>query len=131
MSLDYKDIEKAVKAEENVGEFAQVMQELKRLGVKRYDYFVAEGVYHYYDDKSFVELKMNGVPKEVVADRSDIEAIKLADKKAQSGEIDFEMFCELAGKAGIPFWTSNLITKEVTYFDNQNHVLLLEPIPGL
>lgn len=117
-------------AEENAREFAQVMQELKRLGVKRYDYFVAEGVYRYYDDKSFVELKMNGIPKEV-ADRSDIDAIKSAVKTAQSGEIDFEMFCELAGKAGVPFWTSNLVTKEVTYFDNQHHVLYLEPIPGL
>ena len=117
-------------AEENAGEFAQVMQELKRLGVKRYDYFVAEGGYRYYDDKSFVELKMNGIPKEV-ADRSDIEAIKSAVKKAQSGAIDFERFCELAGKAGVPFWTSSLVTKEVTYFDNQHHVLHLEPIPGV
>lgn len=117
-------------AEENAGEFALVMQELKRLGVKRYDYFVAEGVYRYYDEKSFVELKMNGVPKEV-ADRSDIDAIKSAVKTAQSGAIDFERFCELAGKAGVPFWTSNLVTKEVTYFDNQHHVLHLEPIPGV
>lgn len=85
-------------AEENAGEFAQVMQELKRLGVKRYDYFVAEGVYRYYDDKSFVELKMNGIPKEV-ADRSDIDAIKSAVKTAQSGEIDFENVLRVSWKS--------------------------------
>lgn len=130
MSLDYKEIERVVEAESNAGEFAQVMQGLKRLGVQRYDYFVVEGVYHYYDEKSFIELKMNGVPK-VVADRSDIAALKSAVKTAQSGAIDFERFCELAGKAGVPFWTSNLVTKEVTYFDNQHHVLHLEPIPGV
>ncbi|MFL2133515.1 DUF1398 family protein [Desemzia sp. FAM 24101] len=130
MSLNYQDIEQAVNAEENAGGFAQLMSEIKKLGVKRYDYLVAEGVYRYYDEKSFVELKMNGVPK-VVADRSDIAALKSAVKTAQSGAIDFERFCELAGKAGVPFWTSNLVTKQVTYFDNQHHVLHLEPIPGV
>lgn len=130
MSLDYKEIERAVEAESNAGEFAQVMQGLKRLGVQRYDYFVAEGVYHFYDEKSFVVLKMNGVPKDV-SEESDIEALKSAVKEAQARGITFETFCELAGKAGVPFWTSNLVTKEVTYLDNQHHVLLLEPTLGL
>lgn len=130
MSLNYQSIEQAVHAEENAGGFAQLMRELKKLGVKRYDYLVAEGVYRYYDEESSVDLKLNGVPKEV-SDQSDREAIKSAVKRAQAGEFDFEKFCELAGKAGVPFWTSDLIAKKVTYFDNHQQALVVEPIPGL
>lgn len=130
MSLNYQDIEKAVNAEENAGGFAQLMHEFKTLGVKRYDYLVAEGMYRYYDEESSVDLKLNGVPKEV-SDQSDAEAIKSAVKSAQAGEFEFEKFCELAGEAGVPFWTSDLVTKQVTYFDNHHQALVIEPIPGL
>jgi len=75
MSLNKQEIEKAVYAEKNTGEFAQLMQEFKKIGVKRYDYLVAE--------------------------QSNHEAIKEAVKRAQSGVFDFETFCELAGKAGV------------------------------
>lgn len=128
MSLDYQEIEKVINAEKNAGEFAQLIQELKKLGVKRYDYLVAEGMYRYFDEESSIDLKLNGVPKEV-SDQSDSEAIKSAVKRAQSGEFDFETFCELAGKAGVPVWTSDLVSKQVTYYDNHHQALLVEPIP--
>lgn len=130
MSLDYQAIEEAVNAEENAGEFALLMQELKKLGVKRYDYLVAEGMYRYFDEESSIDLKMNGVPK-TVSDQSDSEAIKSAVKRAQAGEFDFETFCELAGKAGVPVWTSDLVSKKVTYYDNSHQTLIVEPIPGV
>lgn len=130
MSLNYQEIEKVINAEKNAGEFAQLMHELQKLGVKRYDYLVAEGTYRYFDEDNSVDLKLNGVPK-VVSDQSDSKAIKSAVKRAQSGEFDFEKFCELAGAAGVPVWTSDLVTKQVTYYDAYHQVLLVEPIPGL
>lgn len=45
--------------------------------------------------------------------------------------ISFERLCELAGKASIPYWTSDLVTKEVTYYADKSIPLLVEPIPGL
>lgn len=130
MSLNYQEIEKVVNAEKNAGEFAQLMHELKKLGVKRYDYLVAEGKYRYFDEESSIDLKMNGVPKKV-SEKSDFKAIKSVVKRAQSGEFDFEKFCELAGEAGVPVWTSDLVSKQVTYYGTKHQVLLVEPIPGL
>ena len=59
MSLNNQEIEKAVYAEKNAGGFAQLMQEFKTLGIKRYDYLVAEGLYRYFDENSSVDLPLN------------------------------------------------------------------------
>ena len=128
MSLNKQEIEKAVYAEKNTGEFAQLMQEFKKIGVKWYDYLVAEGMYRYFDDESSIDLPLNGKSKQV-AEQSDHEAIKEAVKKAQSGAFDFETFCELAGKAGVSLWTSDLVLNQVTYYDINHQMLLNEPIP--
>ncbi|MER2226250.1 MAG: DUF1398 family protein [Carnobacterium sp.] len=130
MSLNKQEIEKAVYAEKNAGGFAQLMQEFKTLGIKRYDYLVAEGLYRYFDENSSIDLPLNGKPKKV-AEQSNSEAIKIAVQRAQSGEFDFETFCELAGKAGVPFWTSDLVLKQVIYYATNHKALLVEPIPGL
>lgn len=130
MSLDKQEIEKAVYAEKNTDGFAQLMQEFKQLGIKRYDYLVAEGLYSYFDEESSIDLTLNGRPKKV-AEQSGYEAIQTAVKRAQSGEFDFETFCELAGKAGVSFWTSDLVSKQVVYYDLNKKPLLVEPIPGL
>ncbi|WP_407371765.1 DUF1398 family protein [Carnobacterium sp.] len=34
-------------------------------------------------------------------------------------------------KAGVPFWTSDLVLKQVIYYDTNHKALLVEPIPGL
>lgn len=130
MTLDFEKMNQAVNSETNAGGFANLMKNFMGLGVTRYDYLVAEGIYRFYDADSSVDLKMNGVPKPVVA-AGDAVAIKVAVRKAQAGEIVFEQFCELAGQAGVPVWTSDLIAKAVTYFDGNGEKLLVEAIPGL
>lgn len=127
--LNYQEIEEAVNSEVNAGGFADLMKAFLQLGVTKYDYFVAPGLYRYYDADSQIDLQMNGVPKPVAA--TGISAkIKAAVAKAQSGQIEFETFCQLAGEAGVTYWQTNLIEKTVTYYD-ETTTLLVEPIPGL
>ncbi|ANN47831.1 envelope protein [Levilactobacillus brevis] len=130
MTLDYHAIEQAVKSETNAGEFADLMRTFRELGVQRYDYLVADGRYRYYDADSHIDLQMNGVPQPVAA-TSNAAKIKAAVLAAQAGQFDFTRFCQLAGEAGIPVWTSDLMSKTVSYYDHEHHVLLAEPIPGL
>lgn len=130
MTLDYHAIEQAVNAEGDASGFAKLMQAFRQLGVTRYDYLVADGLYRYYDADSYVELRMNGIPQPV-ATTGDATLIKTTVKGAQAGTFDFTRFCELAGRAGVPVWTSDLRTKTVSYYDAQQRVLLAEPIPGL
>ncbi|WP_047999760.1 DUF1398 family protein [Lactiplantibacillus herbarum] len=130
MTLNYNDIETAVKAEGDASGFAALMRRFNELGVLRYDYLVAAGQYRYFDDDSHVDLQLNGVPQTVAAN-GDATKIKAAVRGAQAGDFDFERFCELAGAAGVPRWTSDLVAKQVTYYNNQDQPLLVEPIPGL
>ncbi|QBO36535.1 DUF1398 domain-containing protein [Periweissella cryptocerci] len=130
MTLDFEKMNQAVNSETNAGGFANLMKNFMKLGVTRYDYLVAEGMYRFYDVDSSVDLQMNGVPKNV-AEVGDPVAIKAAVRQAQAGAIVFEQFCELAGQAGVPVWTSDLVAKHVTYFDGNGKELLVEAIPGL
>lgn len=130
MALNYLDIEKAVNGEKDTSGFAKLMQDFQTLGVLRYDYLVADGLYRFFDNDSHVDLRMNGIPKPVLS-QGDPAKIKAAVKDAQAGKFDFEQFCLLAGEAGVATWTSYLQTKKVTYYDQQHQALLIEPIPGL
>lgn len=130
MMLNYEAIQKAVDAEQNAGDFPKLMQVFKKLGVLKYDYLVEPGKYRYYDNDGYLDLKMNGVPQKVAL-KSNTTQIKAAVKKAQSGQITFETFCELAAAAGIIYWRSDLTQKIVSYYDRADNCLLAEPIPGL
>lgn len=128
--LNYEAIQKAVDAEQNAGDFPKLIQSFKKLGVLKYDYLVEPGKYRYYDNDGYLDLKMNGVPQKVAL-KSNATQIKAAVKKAQSGQITFEIFCELAAAAGIIYWRSDLTQKIVSYYDREDNCLLAEPIPGL
>lgn len=130
MALDYNEIEKAIAEEENAGGFAKLIKRFKQLGIKKYDYYVAEGIYRYYDNEESVDSQMNGTPKSV-AQTANSDKIKAAVKQVQSGMIDFEEFCQLAGQAGINYWTSDLKEMTVSYFDRQDSAILIEPIPAI
>ncbi|WP_137596979.1 DUF1398 family protein [Paucilactobacillus kaifaensis] len=130
MTLDLKAIENAANNEKNAGEFAQLMHVFRSLGVTKYDYLVEEGLYRFFDDTTHIDIKLNGIPTSV-SPVSDSFKIKAAVKQAQAGQIDFARFTQLAGNAGVLRWTSDLLNKRVSYWDNNNKPLLIEPIPGL
>ncbi|OTN87669.1 hypothetical protein A5819_000115 [Enterococcus sp. 7E2_DIV0204] len=128
LSLDFNAIEAIVNNEKNAGGFAELIREFKKIGVKRYDYLVATGIYRYYDDASYVDIQMNGKPKKVT-DKGSATEIKKAVLQAQSGTISFERFTELAGAAGVAYWRTDLSSIQVDYFNQNGKLLLSEPIP--
>lgn len=130
MTLDYNAIKNAIAEEENAGGFAELIGKFKKLGIKKYDYFVETGIYRYYDGDSFVDSQMNGEPQ-LIEQTAKADKIKEAVKQAQAGVIDFKRFCFLVGEAGISYWTSDLEKMLVTYFDDQDIAILIEPIPAV
>ncbi|KMT62941.1 DUF1398 domain-containing protein [Paenilisteria newyorkensis] len=128
--LTQETIMQVATSEANAGDFPKVVQGFKAAGVVNYDYLVETGMYVFWDaEGAKVEAQLNGVPKSVAL-ASSVVAIKDAVKQAQSGSIDFEQFCELAGTAGVPVWHSDLVEMMVTYEDKDGRMLLQEPIPG-
>ncbi|WP_321386568.1 DUF1398 family protein [uncultured Enterococcus sp.] len=130
MVLDYNKIEKAIAEEKDAGGFAELIKKFKLLGIKRYDYFVAQGSYRYYDEGSFVDSQMNGKPQQVEK-TAKADGIKAAVRQAQAGEIDFEEFCKLTGEAGISYWITDLQGMTVSYYNQQDSAILVEPIPSI
>ncbi|MFD1900203.1 DUF1398 family protein [Enterococcus termitis] len=128
MGLVLKEIEEIVNSEKNAGEFAELIRAFKKLGIEKYDYFVADGFYRYYDEDSVIDSQMNGRPQ-VVAAKASLTAIKHAVLKAQSGKITFEEFTELAGASGVLYWSADLVEMKVEYIDQSGNILLSEPIP--
>ncbi|MBC1474329.1 DUF1398 family protein [Listeria grandensis] len=129
--LTEETIMQVATSEANAGDFPKVVQGFKVAGVVAYDYIVASGLYVFYDiDGTKVEAKLNGVPKSI-AEIGSVKEIQAAVKQAQSGNIDFEQFCELAGEAGVSIWHSNLIEMLVIYQDKAGGILLQEPIPAV
>lgn len=130
MTLNLNKIEQAANDEKDAGEFAQLMRQFRALGVTKYDYLVAPGCYRFFDHETHIDIRLNGIPKKV-ATTSNATKIKDAVRQAQAGKIDFETFTELAGSAGVPYWTSDLVTKRVSYWNHNAFPLLVEPISGL
>ncbi|MGX7150406.1 DUF1398 family protein [Enterococcus ureasiticus] len=128
MSLNLKAIEEIVNNEKNAGEFSELIRDFKKIGVKKYDYLVGAGMYRYYDEASYIEIRLNGTPKNVDMKESST-AIKKAVLKAQAGDITFEEFTELAGAAGVAYWRTDLLAMQVDYFGQSGEILLSEPIP--
>ncbi|EUJ25313.1 DUF1398 domain-containing protein [Listeria cornellensis] len=128
--LTQEMIMKVATSEANAGDFPKVVRGFKAAGVVKYDYLVETGMYVFWDaEGAKVEAQLNGIPKSVVLAAS-ATIIKDAVKQAQSGKIDFEQFCELAGAAGVPVWHSDLVGMIVTYDDKDGKGLLQEPIPN-
>ncbi|AQY52218.1 hypothetical protein PWEIH_07416 [Listeria weihenstephanensis FSL R9-0317] len=128
--LTQETIMQVATSEANAGDFPKVVQGFKAAGVVKYDYLVEPGMYVFWDEEGAkVEAQLNGIPKSVGSVSSE-QGIKDAVKQAQSGKIDFEQFCGLAGAAGVPVWHSDLIEMVVTYEDGDGKVLLQEPIPS-
>ncbi|MBO0473432.1 hypothetical protein IGL98_002306 [Enterococcus sp. DIV0840] len=128
MSLNLKAIEEIVNNEKNAGGFSELIRDFKKIGVKKYDYLVGAGMYRYYDETSYIEIRLNGTPKNVGMKESST-AIKKAVLKAQAGDITFEEFTELAGAAGVAYWRTDLAAMQVDYFGQSGEILLSEPIP--
>ncbi|GFH40051.1 DUF1398 family protein [Lactococcus insecticola] len=128
--LDIKAMQMAINQEKNAGGFADLMKQFMMLGVTQYDYLVSDGIYRFSDGDVTADFQMNGVPK-TVSEQSSAEKITAAVRSAQAGQISFETFCDLAGQAGVSYWTSDLTAKRVSYYDARGKVLLSEPIPGL
>ena len=128
MVLDYKAIEQAVKQETSTANFPELIQKLKAMGIRQYDYYVEKGLYRYYDQYDYIEIPMNGRPRMVATYRSP-EGIKRAVEHAKSGTIGFDEFCREAGQAGISFWVTDLAAMTVTYCDATGESVWWEKIP--
>lgn len=112
------------------GDFPRYIQDIKGLGVVRYETFVADGhaVYWAASGDSLKSAEKYAVL--AVARNGDTDAFVRGLKAHQRGETDYRTFCKQAADAGIEKWVVNVKEMTCTYYTVKGEEVLREGIPS-
>jgi len=110
-------------------DFPRYVQDLKKLGVLRYDFIVENGAENFFGKDNFT-VKLD--PKYTaikVADNSSAEKLKEVIKIHQQGKTDFPTFCKQSAEVGVEKWITDLGEMKCIYVDKKGKELVSEDIP--
>lgn len=110
-------------------DFPQYIRDLEALGVSRYDMLVEDGLIIYRGPGEFTLQAGPKYKPQAVADTASAGQLQAALTIHQQGQTNYLTFCTQAAEAGVARWTTDVIRKEVAYFDKQGNTVLSEPIP--
>jgi uncharacterized protein YbcV (DUF1398 family) len=110
-------------------DFPQLVQDLKSLGIVRYDNVVADGTTKYYGADNKMVQGDAKYPVLQVSNTGSVDKLKHALSIHQQGQTDYPTFCRHAADAGVEKWTTHMVDMTVTYFDKHGNALIVESIP--
>lgn len=111
-------------------DYPRLVQELKILGIVKYDHFVSDGSNIYFGANNYrvtIEHEQSKIP---VNKDSSKEKLKQALNIHQAGQTDYATFCIQAGEAGVEKWECDLEKMTVSYVDAKGKILVVETIPS-
>ena len=111
-------------------DFPKYIQELIKLGVKKYDIYVYDGHGEYFGTNNFETKSEAKYTLLTVAETSDTGKFKQYLKIHQEGQTDYMTFCNHSAECGVQKWTVNTTEMTCTYYDQQGKEMLMETIPG-
>ena len=111
-------------------DFPSYIQEIKELGVLRYEAFVADGNVYYYGEDDYKVSSGSKYEKLNVVATSDKVQFEADLKAHQQGKTNYPTFCNDCAKSGIEKWEVNMEKMTCTYFDKAGNELLAEIIPA-
>jgi len=123
------DIKAAHSKVKSGSDFPAYVQDLIRLGVRKYDTYVSDGHTLYFGDNNF---RLASDPKYAtleVANNSDQKKFTHYLKIHQQGQTDYPTFCRHSAETGVEKWTVDMKQMTCTYYDKANHRILEEKIP--
>jgi len=112
-------------------DFPRYIQDLKALGVNRYDHFVSDGHTVYFSKTGEIENSGPQYPVGKVASAGSVEDLKDALAAHQKGKTDYLTFCRQSGEAGVEKWTVDISKMSCTYLDLEGKEMVNEIIPDL
>lgn len=110
-------------------DFPQYVQEIKGLGLVRYEYMVTDGRTIYHGSNGFQTEAPAIYPQKAINPEASASQIEHQIREHQQGRSDFPTFCQQAADAGVHHWELNTQTMLCTYFSSNNQVMLAEPVP--
>lgn len=110
-------------------DFPSYIQEIKALGVTRYETYVSDGHTDYHGSMYFITNVPSKYNNLLIADLADNEQFKAGLKAHQQGKTDFPGFIRLCAATGIEKWEVRMDIMTCTYFDKAGNEVLTEYIP--
>ena len=124
-----KEIKEAHSKVKSGADFPAYVQDLIKLGVKKYDTYVSDGHTLFFGDNNY---QIQSEPKYAqlsVANISDKERFKHYLKSHQRGQTDYPAFCNHSAETGVEKWTVDMSKMTCIYYDKENNEMLEEQIP--
>ena len=109
-------------------DFPNYIQELKILGVLRYEHFVTDGRIIYVGLQNYTISAEAKWENRMITKLSDNEQLKSILKIHQAGGTDYLTFCKQALETGVEKWVVNLNEMTCTYYDQNEKNMLTERI---
>ena len=109
-------------------DFPTYIQELKVLGITKYDTYVKDGHAVYFGNKGFQLQSLPTYKPLRVANISDKERFKHYLKNHQRGQTDYHTFCKDAAATGVEKWTIDMNNMTCIYYDKSNTQMVEEQI---
>ena len=110
-------------------DFPAYIQDLLKLGVKKYDSFVSDGHTVYFGDDNYRLASKAKYRRLTIANISDKERFKHYLKNHQRGQTDYPTFCKDSAETGVEKWTVDINKMTCTYYDKAKNKMLEEQIP--
>jgi uncharacterized protein YbcV (DUF1398 family) len=110
-------------------DFPAYIRDIKKLGVTRYETFVADGHSDYYGEKDYKTTSPARYEPLPIAPECDKEQFKTELKEHQQGKTDYTTFIGMSAKLGGEKWAVCMEKMTCTYYDKAGNEILVEEIP--
>ncbi len=110
-------------------DFPQYIRDIKALGVRYYETFVADGHTHYSSDEGHSLSSQPRYGTLEIADNPTPVQFEAALRAHQQGKTDYSTFSHEAARSGIEKWVVCMDAMTCTYYDKAGGEILAESIP--
>ena len=124
-----KEIKEAHSKVKSGADFPSYVQDLIKLGVKKYNTYVTDGHTLFFGSDNYQIESEPKYSELSVANISDKERFKHYLKSHQRGQTDYPTFCNHSAETGVEKWTVDMNQMTCTYYDKANTEMLEEQIP--
>jgi len=121
---------KAAHAKVKTGtDFPVYVQEIKQLGLLRYEFLVKNGKTVYHGANNFDVSGEAIYAEKAISESPSPATVKQIITEHQQGKTDFLTFCTLVANAGVEKWVVDTQTMLCSYYSLDGYPMVIEPIP--
>lgn len=110
-------------------DFPAYIQEIKELGLLRYEYWVHSGEVIYYGHNGYEVRSEAKYSEIIISGNASASALANAISIHQQGQTDFITFCRQVAEAGVEKWVIDTQGMLCIYYDKEGKQMIAEPIP--